>query len=145
MPSIHRSAIIDAPVQDVYEYWRNPVNWPEVWPSFVEVTDVVTTRDGPRTTLRGLYKLVGIPVRGDVVLECFPDQRIAYSSSGGMDSTIQWTFEPDGDQTLMTTDVEYTVPVPVLGRVLEPFVVKSLEHETEAVFANLKARLDRHA
>jgi hypothetical protein len=42
----------------------------------------------------------------------------------------------------VTTEVEYTVPIPLLGKLVEAFIVKQNEHEAELFLANLKARME---
>jgi hypothetical protein len=42
----------------------------------------------------------------------------------------------------MTMEVEYVVPIPLLGKLAEAFIVKQNEHEAEAMLANLKARME---
>jgi hypothetical protein len=44
--------------------------------------------------------------------------------------------------TRVTIHVEYDVPGPVVGKVIEPVVHKMNEHETEMILANLKARVE---
>lgn len=145
MAHIQRSITIEAPVHEVYEYWSNPGNWPEVWPSMVEVTDVVMSPNGLGSTHRFVYKMAGIRLEGQGVVECIPDQRIISKSSGGIESSFVWTFEPEGDVTKMTMNVDYTVPVPVIGKMLEAFAVKMNEHEGRVTLDNIKARLEHHA
>ena len=43
---------------------------------------------------------------------------------------------------ILTTEIEYSVPVPVLGRLAEALVVKMNEREAELVLANLKSRME---
>ncbi|MGM0386674.1 MAG: SRPBCC family protein [Actinomycetota bacterium] len=145
MAHFQRSIAIEAPVQAVYEHWSDPNNWPELWPSMIEVTEVDTTTDGLRSTMQWVYKMAGVRLEGRGVVERVPDQRIAYTTSGGVESTIVWAYEPEGDGTKVTADVEYTIPVPVLGKLLEPFVLKANEHEAEATLANFKARVEHRA
>jgi hypothetical protein len=38
--------------------------------------------------------------------------------------------------------VEYTVPLPLLGKLAEAFIVKQNEHEADVMLANLKARME---
>ena len=47
-----------------------------------------------------------------------------------------------GEDTDLTFEVEYKVPVPVLGRLAEKVVVKLNEHEADAVIANLKTQIE---
>ena len=42
----------------------------------------------------------------------------------------------------MTFEAEYTVPIPLLGKLAEAFIVKQNEHEAELLLGNLKARME---
>jgi hypothetical protein len=59
-----------------------------------------------------------------------------------VESTISWRFQPDGEGTKLTFDGEYKVPIPLLGKLAEGFIVKQNEHEAEVLLANLKARME---
>ena len=37
---------------------------------------------------------------------------------------------------------EYTVPIPLIGKLAEVFIVKQNENEAETILANLKARME---
>jgi hypothetical protein len=39
-------------------------------------------------------------------------------------------------------DAHYRVPIPLLGKLAEAFIVKQNEHEAEAFLANLKDRME---
>lgn len=52
------------------------------------------------------------------------------------------TSQPEDGGTKVTVEVEYTVPIPVLGKVAESFIVKANEREIELLLANLKDRLE---
>ena len=47
-----------------------------------------------------------------------------------------------GSSTRMTADVDYTIPVPVLGKLAEKVVLAQNEHEAEVTLANLKVRME---
>ena len=74
--------------------------------------------------------------------EYIPNQRIVSKSKGGVESTQTWMFQPEGDETKVTFEVEYTVPIPVLGKLAEAIIVKMNEHEGEVILANLKTRME---
>ena len=75
-------------------------------------------------------------------VESIANQRIVTKTKGGVESTQTWTFQPEGDGTKLTFEVEYTVPVPVLGKLAEAIIVKMNEHEGEVILANLKTRME---
>jgi hypothetical protein len=43
---------------------------------------------------------------------------------------------------MVTVQVEYTVPIPLLGKLAEAFIIKQNEHEADVMLANLKARME---
>jgi hypothetical protein len=51
-------------------------------------------------------------------------------------------FQPEAGGTKVTLEGEYTVPIPVLGKLAEAIIVKMNEHEVELILANLKARME---
>jgi hypothetical protein len=65
-------------------------------------------------------------------------------SKGGIVSTWTWTFEEcECDVgTELTLVVDYTVPVPVLGRLAEALILRQNEREADLAMANLKGRLE---
>jgi uncharacterized protein YndB with AHSA1/START domain len=141
MARFTRSVVIDAPVGRVFDYWKDPANWPEVWPSMVACKVAELAPEGTGT--RHDYKMAGVHFTGSGVFSrVVPGEEIVSQASGGIESTFDWTFEPEGSGTKMTARVEYTIPIPVLGKLAEAFVLALNEHEAEATLANLKARLE---
>jgi len=143
MAHFTRSVVIDAPVERVFDYWKDPANWPEVWPSMVKSTVVESVPEGPGTRHEYEYKMAGIHFKGDgVFTRVVPDEEIVMQSSGGVESSFDWTFSSEGSSTRMTADVDYTIPVPVLGKLAEKVVLAQNEHEAEVTLANLKVRME---
>ncbi len=50
------------------------------------------------------------------------------------------TFESQEGEMLLTVDVEYIIPVPLLGMLAEPFILRQYENEADVFLANLEAR-----
>ncbi len=137
-----KSINIKAPVEKVFDYIIEPTNLPEIWPSLVEVKDVQKLPSGG-TRNRWVYKMAGIRLEGtSEETECVPNQRIVSKTKGGVESTQTWMFQPEADGTKVTFEVEYTVPIPVLGKLAEAIIVKMNDHEGELILANLKARME---
>ncbi len=142
MPKVERTIIINAPVEKVFDYWAEPTNVPEFWPSMVEVKDVQRLPNGGNS-FRWVYKMAGMRFEGTSEdTEVVANQRTVSKNKGGIESTITMMFQPEDGGTKLTIQTEYTVPVPLLGKLAEAFIVKQNEHETELLLANLKAKME---
>jgi uncharacterized membrane protein len=141
--SIEKSIVIDAPLERVFAYYSEPENMPEIWPSLLEVKDVQRDDDGYATQFRWVYKMAGMRFEGSTVITAFEKNRMyTTEGKGGIESTFETSFEDQGGKTLIRESVRYHVPVPLLGRVAERFLVKSNEHEVETIHKNLKVRME---
>jgi uncharacterized membrane protein len=142
MAKIEKAITINAPVEKVFGYVDEPTNLPEIWSSIVEVKDVQRLPNGG-TSFRFVYKMAG--VRLEVTsedIEHIPNQRVVSKTKGGIESTFTWTFQPEAGGTKVTAESEYSVPIPLLGKLAEAFIVKLNENEAELVLANLKAIME---
>jgi hypothetical protein len=77
-----------------------------------------------------------------VNVEFEPDRRYVSESKGGIDSRIETTFATREGKTLVSDDIRYHVPVPLLGRIAERVLVKLNENELATIHANLEARME---
>ena len=142
MAKVTRSVVIDAPAEKVFEYASVPTNLPEFWPSLVEVKDVQELPNGGHK-YGWTYKMAGMRFDGTTeTTEFLTNQRVVSDTKGGIESTIVWSYEPEAGGTKVTFEADYTVPIPLLGRLAEPFIVRQNQHEAEALLANLKARME---
>ncbi len=138
MASQTKSVVVHAPVDQVYAYLDDPIHMPEFWPSLIEIKDVHELPNGGHTN-HWTYKMAGIRLEGTSEdIEHIPNQRIVSKTKGGVDSTQTWALEPEGPDTKVTFKVDYTVPVPVLGKLAEAAIVKLNDHEGDLVLENLK-------
>lgn len=141
MAKLTKSITIDAPVEKVFGYVSQSTNLPEIWPSLIEIKDVKHLPDG-RTTDRWTYKMAGMHLKGTTTTEYVENKSIISKTEGGVKSTQIWTFEPADGGTKATLEVEYTVPIPVVGKLAEAIVVKMNDHEGDIIMANLKSRME---
>ncbi len=143
MAKIEKSIIIDAPVEKVFEFMVDPANLPEIWPSLVEVKDVKQTPEGVGSSYRWVYKMAGMRFEGETeTIEYVPNQKVVVKDKGGIEATRTVTFQPENGGTKYTTSAEYTVPIPLLGKLAEAFILRQNEHEADMVLANLKDRME---
>lgn len=142
MAKVEATITITAPVEKIYNYIYEPTNLPEIWPSLVEVTDIQQLPNGGYSN-RFVYKMAGIRLEGTSQgIEDIPNQRIVSRTGGMVESTQTWLFKPEGEKTEVTFKVDYTIPIPVLGKLAEAIIVKINEHEGDTIMANLKARME---
>jgi uncharacterized membrane protein len=139
---IKKSISIHVPVDEVYRYFEEPENLPEIWPSIIEVSDVVRS-GGELHSYRWVYKMAGMKFDGESrVIEQIPNQRTVTENKGGIDSTIVTSYQVEGDGTKVEMDVDYAIPGALLGKLAQPLILKMNEREAETVLANLKARME---
>ena len=67
---------------------------------------------------------------------------IVSKTEGGIESVVTWTVEPGDGGSDVRFEAEYTVPIPLLGKLAEAFIVKLNENEADAILANLKSRME---
>jgi len=141
MTKVERSFKINAPVEKVFSYVTDPRNELEYIPSITDIRDI--TGQGVGQRFGWTYKMLGIPLKGkDEVTEYVPNQRYVQKSTGGIVSTWTWTFQPEAGGTRLSLVVEYTIPVPVLGKVGERLALRQTEREADLAMATLKDRLE---
>jgi uncharacterized membrane protein len=137
-----KTITVNAPVEKVFSYVDEATNLPKIWPSLVEVKDVKRLPNGGHSD-KWVYKMAGILLKGSSEdIEHIPNQRIVTKTKGGADSTQTWLFQPEAGGTKVTFEVEYTVPIKVLGKLAEAIIVKMNEHEGDTLLANLKAIME---
>ena len=142
MATVNKSITINAPIEKVFKYIVEPSNLPEIWPSMIEAKDIQPLPNGGNK-FRWVYKMAGIRFEGNSeITEFVPNQRTVSVTKGGIESEIIWEFQPEGGSTDVTFKGEYTVPIPLIGKLAEVFIVKQNENEAETILANLKARME---
>ena len=141
MAKVEKSITVNAPVEKVFAYVENPMNQLEYLPSIVEVIDMAG--QGVGAHYRWAYKMAGLRFEGESTLtEYTPSERMVVETKGGIASTWSWTFTPEDGGTKLNLTVEYTIPVPVLGKLGEALILKQNEREADMAMANLKAKLE---
>jgi hypothetical protein len=70
------------------------------------------------------------------------NERVVSETKGGIESRVGWIFESEAGGTRTTFEVEYTVPIPLLGKLAEALIVRQNENEADVILANLKDRME---
>jgi len=141
MAKVERSIIINAPVEKVFSYISDPNSELESIPSITDIRDITGQGVGQRWGWS--YKMMGISLKGgSEVIEYIPNQRLVHKSTGGIVSTWTYTFNPEAGGTRVNLVVDYTIPVPVLGKIAERLVLRQNEREADLAMTNIKERLE---
>ena len=142
MAKMEKSVFVRAPVEVVFGYMDQPTTLLDIWPSLMEAWDVERLPKGGKQW-RWAYKMAGLRYEGaSEDLEWVENQRVVSKTVGGIESTFIWTYEPEADGTRVSVEVEYVIPIPVLGKIAEAVVVKLNENDIDALLSNLQERME---
>ena len=142
MAKFQKKLTINAPAEKVFAFINDPHNLPQIWPSLIEVRNV---RPNPKGgyDYEWVYKMAGAKFEGaSEVVEYVPDQRLTTRSTKGIQNRISWILKSVDEGVEFTSNVEYTVPIPLLGKLAEAVIVKQNERETNIVCNNLKTLME---
>ncbi|KPK53404.1 MAG: hypothetical protein AMJ63_06535 [Myxococcales bacterium SG8_38_1] len=141
MISYEDSIVIAAPVSEVFSYATDLRTMPDWIQGLVEVRDVIGTGEGQQC--EWTFKMIGVLLRGQaVVVESVENETATHQTIGMLAATWTNTFEPDEIGTKITIGVEYTLPVPVLGRLAEHLTVRRMRRDLGSSLLNLKELLE---
>lgn len=141
MPSWKNSIVIQATPEKVFAFADEPMNFPEWIPSMVEVRDVIGT--GPGQQYEWTYKMAGILLHGEgVVVEHVSHERTVHQNIGMIDAHVAFSVEPHEEGAALTLEVDYGIPIPVLGRLAERIVTRRNEREFQLALDTAKELLE---
>jgi carbon monoxide dehydrogenase subunit G len=144
MASWKNSIVIHAPVDRVFAYVDDPMMLVEWLPGMVEVHNVSGAGIGQQQ--EWIYKMAGVRLRGEaVVVEYVPNARAVHQTVGMIHTTFAYAVEAHDEGTLLTVEIEYTVPIPVLGKLAEHLVEARNAREFKMALVNVKESLESSA
>ncbi len=112
--------------------------WP---PHMVEVRDVVGTGAGQQ--FEWTSKMAGSVLRGQsTVIEHVPNARVVHQSIGMVSCTFGYGVEPHEGGATLTLEIEYSVPVPVVGRLADHVLLRRNVREFEVGLVTVKDVLE---
>jgi ligand-binding SRPBCC domain-containing protein len=137
MASWKDSILIHAPPEDVFAYVDDPRELPTWLPSMIEVRNVIGSGLGQQYEYT--YKMGGLQLRGtNIVIEHVPNERGLHQVIGMISALWDYSVEPHPEGTLLNIEVEYSIPIPVLGRLAERLAIKQNAASFELALINVK-------
>ena len=137
MASWKDSILIHAPPEDVFAYVDDPRELPTWLPSMIEVRNVIGSGLGQQYEYT--YKMGGLQLRGtNIVIEYVPNERGLHQVIGMISALWDYSVEPHPEGTLLNIEVEYSIPIPVLGRLAERLAIKQNAASFELALINVK-------
>jgi uncharacterized protein YndB with AHSA1/START domain len=137
-----RSVHIDAPVETVFDYAKDPHHFYEAFPEKGRpvLVEVNTTPEGVGSTYTWEDSMFMIHIKGTVTREsCIPNERIVDHSSTGPVWT--YTFEPDQTGTTLSLACEVSSKVPLADKVIDR-VAWDGDRDLDTVLANMKKAIE---
>jgi uncharacterized membrane protein len=133
--------VINAPVEKVFGLFNQTERLPDWMPLLMEVHDI--QGDGVGKKFKWTYKFIGIKFEGmSEIAEQVENKKVVVKSKAGIESIWTWKFNPEGKGTKVDVLVEYTIPIPVLGKFAESFVVKQGTSDVKHTLETLKHVLE---
>jgi uncharacterized membrane protein len=141
MASWKNSIVIHAPADRVFAYVDDPMNLVEWLPSMVEIRNVIGTGAGQQQ--EWTYKMAGLLLRGQAtVVEHVPNKSAVHQTIGMISSNFGYAVEPHEEGSVLTLEVEYSVPIPVLGKLAEHIALRRNERDFQIALENVKETLE---
>jgi uncharacterized protein YndB with AHSA1/START domain len=136
------SVYIEAPVDKVFNFWKDPRNQFSLAPDDrAALTDVKPTEDVVGTYYSVTTKLAGATLEAFfVITEVIPNRRIVDKSSMALHGTVTHLFEPEGSGTRMT--VQWQPRSVWRLRPFESLAARFMAARHDQVFRKLKETLE---
>ena len=142
MKKIERSISINIPIENVFSYMSHPINQLEWLPGLVGIQDI--KGEGVGRTCSWIYKMMGITFKGkSECIEYIPNERIVIKTTGSIVSIWDFALIPqEGGMTSVNLVVDYTIPVPLIGKLGEKLILWQNEREADLAMTKIKKSLE---
>jgi uncharacterized membrane protein len=135
------SVEIHAPADKVFAYLDDPMNLLEWMPGMAEIRNVIGTGAGQQ--YEWSYKMAGVMMRGQTtVIEHVHGKCAVHQNIGTISAIWGFHLEPHDDSTSCAIEVEYSIPIPLIGKLAEHIVLRRNEREFHLSLVNLKELLE---
>jgi hypothetical protein len=108
----------------------------------VEVKDVKPNPQGGYN-FGWIYKMGGTRFDGaSETTEFVVNKHLVTQSTKGIESKFTWDYETIKDETQLILEIEYNVPVLLIGKFAEAILAKQNDREADLLLENLKNKME---
>lgn len=145
MATVKKSIQINESAEKVFDYLSDHTNEPAWMPGMIELNFVSGDGRNVGDTYKWKYKMAGIILKGETtVKEMVSNRKIVTASNAGIKNAFTFSFEPNEEGTFLKLNIDYIIPVPVLGKIAEKIVLRKNEREADLALENIKIHLENH-
>jgi uncharacterized membrane protein len=150
MTRLVMSREIYCPVDEVYAFHTDLERSPQHWPNVIACTRLDGEPGAPRvgSQYAWRYRMYGVEFHGAAeVREMVPGSRFVFVAEGGLHGTVACSYTRiSAQRTRVDVEVEYEVPMGVVGRAVDRFLVEGRNSaDAERAMARLAERLEAEA
>ena len=155
MTQLSLSREIYCPLDEVFAYHADLERAPQHWPNVIACLRLDGGEGPPAvgSRYRWRYRMYGVEFTGvAVVREVEEGRRFVFAADGGLQGTVSTTYTALSPQrTRVDVEVEYDVPMGLVGRAVDRFLVehrnavdgeRAMDRLAERLEAEVAARLD---
>lgn len=140
MPTITKKIVIHAPVETVFQFVTEPMNWTKYVTSLTEVKDISSSEPKPGTTFKWTYRMLGMNFHGrGHVTEHIKNKRFGMKMEGSFPIQETYTFTPVEGKTELSVEVNYEMPGKIMSVVAKKGLLEKInKKEAEGVLNKIK-------
>lgn len=140
MPRLHKSIVVSAPAEKVFEVLTNFDNLDKIAPGVSGVTGIQTTSSHVGDNAHVTYSVMGLRFPMTLTTtEYKAPSRLGQRMEGGMAGDFNWVLEPQGDACRIMLDIEYEMKGGIIGKAVDRLLVERMnETNAQHMLENLK-------
>jgi ligand-binding SRPBCC domain-containing protein len=125
---LERTALVPAPLHEVFQFFSDPHNLPRITPKGMgfDITQMDELPIRPSFRIEYTVRVMGVPLKWVTIIPVYdpPHRFVDIQKKGPYRSwTHEHTFDEVDGQTLMRDRVQYELPFGILGRAVHALVV----------------------
>lgn len=132
MSVIKKTILVNAPIEKVYAFARDPERW-HTWWAGLGAPESIHGNGDAGTVVKHRYTLAGInfPVTTKVTLDKAGPKQAQWKGEieGPLAGNHEWNYAAKGEQTEVTTNINYTVPAGAVGKIADTMLIEHLQEK----------------